>query len=130
MRGKGLPNARRRRRDDEPVMRVRDTREKPTPQPTAVDRLAQLIDQVAALQRAQVAAEEAAAARHAEILARFDRVEAAIALVDDTAGCARTDVEELKRSVRGWLEQLLAVVDPLDDDPCDADCPEDCPGDS
>jgi len=75
----GFQPERRRRYGDEPVNVVKSTREKPTTAPSSVELLATLVEQVAELQRAQVAAEQAAAAcearevaRHAAVMGAFE----------------------------------------------------------
>jgi hypothetical protein len=105
--GEPMPNDRRHRNGD-PVTLVRRPAGTPTPAPNSVELLAELLDRV-------TASERAAEARHAEVLARLDRIDKAVAGAVDSADCAGTAVEELQRRVRGWLEQLWAAIDPEDD---------------
>jgi ABC-type transporter Mla subunit MlaD len=122
----GGPQPRPRWRDDDdggPIPMIGRPATPPAPMPSAVELLAQLIEQ-------QAAAERAAVQRHAEVLARLDaqdrRLDAlarAVAAVDDTAGLARSDIEDLHRYVgEGFevvmeaLNEVADVVAPLDDD--------------
>ena len=65
----------------------------PTPAPTSVELLAQLVELVASNERA-------AAAHRAEVLSRLDRLDKAVAAADDTAGGLVYDIEKHARAIR------------------------------
>jgi len=109
--------AARRRYGAESVPVLPGRREKPAPQPTAVELLADLVDKLAA-------SEKAAAERHAEILARLDALDARVRRAEDSADCASAAVEESEGRIRVWLHQVFNTVEDIADELL-GDAPED-----
>jgi hypothetical protein len=79
-----------------------------TPAPNAVDLLAQLIEQ-------QAASERAAAQRHAEVLQRLDAIDKAVAAADDSAGCAASAVDDLKRYAGDFFAVTVDAIHDVHD---------------
>ncbi|MGR7027323.1 hypothetical protein [Geodermatophilus sp. URMC 62] len=119
--GDGFQPERLRNTNDE-IIFVRDSRRDatpPTPAPSSVDLLADLIEKLAAAERAN-------AERHAEVIARLTAIDTAVFRAEDAANCASSEATDQGRLTREVIAELRLDVWYLhpDDEPDEDDSPD------
>jgi hypothetical protein len=103
--GADLPNDRKRRADQDRVVRVRNGRATPpVPTPSAVDLLAELVARIGAAEQAAVEREEREIARHAEVMQK-------LAAIADHVHVVYLSTEEVHKD----LLRIAGVTDPAAD---------------